>query len=102
MLNVTIPWDLTAARVKMDFKEMERTAQVTVFKISCYLITLTACIFPFPKFVFRFNNPTLGGVVNKRVVRSGNVVFILTIVLYDKLRRPVSSQKNYRKSHIVR
>ena len=29
MLSVTIPWDLTSARVKMDFKEMELNAQVT-------------------------------------------------------------------------
>ena len=29
MLSVTIPWDLTSARVKMDFKEMEPNAQVT-------------------------------------------------------------------------
>ena len=33
MLSVTIHWDLTTARVKMDFKEMELTAQVT-----CHLI----------------------------------------------------------------
>ena len=29
MLSVTIPRDLTSARVKMDFKEMELNAQVT-------------------------------------------------------------------------
>ena len=29
MLSVTIPWDLTSARVKMDFKEMELNALVT-------------------------------------------------------------------------
>ena len=29
MLSVTIPWDLTSARVKMDFKEMELNVQVT-------------------------------------------------------------------------
>ena len=29
MLSVTIPMDLTTARVKMDFMEMELTAQVT-------------------------------------------------------------------------
>ena len=39
MLNVTIPWDLTAARVKMDFMEMELTAQVTVRNTLCFLIS---------------------------------------------------------------
>ena len=29
MLSVTIPWDLTSARVKMDFKETELNALVT-------------------------------------------------------------------------
>ena len=28
MQNVTIPWDLTSASVKMDFMEMELTAKV--------------------------------------------------------------------------
>lgn len=36
MLNVSIPWDLTTALVKMDFMEMELTAQVTVCNISGY------------------------------------------------------------------
>ena len=60
MLSVTIPWDLTSARVKMDFKEMELNAQVTssdiftlrllssVFQISernglIYIIFLFVC-----------------------------------------------------------
>ena len=38
MLNVTIPWDRTTARVKMDFVEMEPNAQVTVI-LSFYLIS---------------------------------------------------------------
>ena len=38
MLSVTIPWDRTTARVKMDFVEMEPNAQVTVYNISFYLI----------------------------------------------------------------
>ena len=39
MLSVTIPWDLTSARVKMDVVEMELTAKVTVI-LSFYLISL--------------------------------------------------------------
>ena len=33
MLNVTIPWDLSVARVEMDFMEMEPTAQVTCYDV---------------------------------------------------------------------
>ena len=33
MPSATIPWDLTSARVKMDFTEMEPTAEVTRFNI---------------------------------------------------------------------
>ena len=39
MLSVTISWDHTTARVKMDFVEMEPNAQVTVYNISFYLIS---------------------------------------------------------------
>ena len=39
MLSVTISWDRTTARVKMDFVEMEPNAQVTVYNISFYLIS---------------------------------------------------------------
>ena len=38
MLSVTIPWDRTTARVKMDFVEMEPNAYVTVI-LSFYLIS---------------------------------------------------------------
>ena len=39
MLSVTIPWDRTTARVKIDFVEMEPNAQVTFCNISFYLIS---------------------------------------------------------------
>ena len=39
MLSVTISWDRTTARVKMDLVEMEPNAQVTVYNISFYLIS---------------------------------------------------------------
>ena len=39
MLSVTIPWDRTTARVKIDFVEMEPNAQVTFCNISFYLFS---------------------------------------------------------------
>ena len=43
MLSVTIPWDLTSARVKMDFKEMEPNAQVTSSDI--FILRLLPSVF---------------------------------------------------------
>ena len=39
MLSVTIPWERTTARVKIDFVEMEPNAQVTFCNISFYLFS---------------------------------------------------------------
>ena len=39
MLSVTIPWDRTTARVKIDFVEMEPNAQVTFCNKSFYLFS---------------------------------------------------------------